>query len=194
MESLIVYFIFFLTISSIVIYKHSGKDLTYLSKKEARIRQFIKVKGVYITKISIMKHIFLLFLIFAFTSLVHSGPIFEEYKKIEADKRLHKNSPEKLKAQLEKTLLGSLKITMLKFFDYPDYEDIGSADFAYESIGEARFTYYVKYKTFLGYFIYANDPSQYFLTPIKVKFTNKPGTKLARRDTIIEEGIDQQKK
>ena len=84
-------------------------------------------------------------------------------------------------------------MAMLKFFDYPGYNEITISDFTYESIEEAKFTYYIKYKTFLGYFVYANDPGQYFLTPIEVKFISKPGTKLVRKNSIIEEGLEKKK-
>ena len=140
-----------------------------------------------------MKHISFLFFVFVLSSLTYSGPVFEEYKKVEKEKRLRKNTPAKQKAQLKKTLLISLKAAMLKFFDYPDYDEISENDFIYELVKGDTFTYYVKYKTFLGYFIYVNDPSQYFLTPIEVRFISKPGTKLVRRENIIEEGVEERK-
>ena len=140
-----------------------------------------------------MKNFFILLFISGLASAVYSGPIFEEYTQIEREKRIEKNNNIKQKNQLKKTLLSSLKLTMLKFFDYPEHEKISIADFSYETTEEAKLTYYVKYKDYLGYFVYNNDPGQYFLTPVEVKFVSKPGVKIAPRSSIIEEGLDKQK-
>ena len=140
-----------------------------------------------------MKKLFSLFLVSGLASIVHSGPISEEYKQIERDRRIEKNSQVTKKGQLQKTLLSSLKLAMLKFFDYSDYNKIKTTDFSYEAVEGDKLTYYVKYKAYLGYFVYNSDPSRYFLTPVKVKFTSKPGVEIIRRSTIIEEGSDKPK-
>jgi len=113
---------------------------------------------------------------FCIGTFAESG-IISEYKKIMQKKAEAKTSPEKLKAQLEKTLTKSLQNAMFRYHNYRDYLEIVTKDFKYEKSKEDDYTYYIKFKNYIGFFSFRNDPKQYFTYPRRQKLIILPGTK-----------------
>lgn len=111
-------------------------------------------------------------LITAFSSL-SAGPIKNEYYKVVDQKKNAKDTPEKRKAQLEETLVYAMRMAMHRLFNDPDASKITVKDFQYERSDLNPYMYYIKYKNYIGYFIFPNNPEYYLLIPAEQKFLDK---------------------
>lgn len=81
------------------------------------------------------------------------------------------------KQQLERTLTRSLRLVMLRKYQYEDYDKITSSDFEYEKSDINEYTYFVKYQDYVGYFSYSSDPQEYYTMPRDYRIYKKPQEK-----------------
>ena len=131
-------------------------------KKQEDIMCFMK----YIT-------VFCLSLFFVLTNL-YSGPIYEEFKKLE---RQHAQPDiQRAKKNLETNLLISLRRALELYYDYKPEKKLSTADIKYEAAEKEKFTYYVKYKNFIAYFTFIGDPSSKPQYPIQEKVIKRTST------------------
>jgi len=114
------------------------------------------------------------------TGMVFSGPLHQEYEKTKKEIKEKKDTPEMRKAQLETTLLINLQRTLNRYFRYSDYKKIKTTDFKYEkadyiaiSKENREYIYYIKYKSFIGKFIFPVNPETNLTYPSQEKILKK---------------------
>ena len=132
------------------------------------------------------------FALFTFFSVaLPAGPISEEYKKTEQEIAEAELDPTKQTRQLEETLLESMRAALVRFHNYLNHKDISAADITYEPAGDSakdsKYTYYIKYGEFLGYFVFPQDPKLYFVYPIQQNVIVKPGFDVPRFEVVVDD-------
>ncbi|RME93476.1 MAG: hypothetical protein D6767_00890 [Candidatus Hydrogenedentota bacterium] len=120
-----------------------------------------------------MKKVTTAILLLGLISTISAGPIKDEYYKVENTLRNLKDTPEKRKAQLERTLVYSVRMAMKRLFNDQDWNKITIKDFQYERSDLNPHMYYIKYKTYIGYFVFPNSPEYYLVLPSEQKFLDK---------------------
>ena len=144
--------------------KFAQKKSPFLLKKEiAPVRQHTRVQFLSV-----------IFIILLWSTNLFSGPIYDAYKKIEEQINKEKNGAIDKKKQLEETLLKSLKAALVKSYNYADYDGIALPEMQYEMAEGIENAYFVKYKDFLAYFSYSQDPRLYFMFPLEQKVIIDP--------------------
>lgn len=113
--------------------------------------------------------------LFVFTASVMAGPIEDEYNKTVDDLANAENTPENRKAQLEKTLNAALVRGLVRYHTAADAKDAKISD--YEKSEADPFTIFFRYKDFIGFFRYQNDPEKYFSFPVEERIIKKPQKK-----------------
>lgn len=126
-----------------------------------------------------MRKLALLALAYFVSIPVYSGPIEDEYNRTRDEIEKLKDNPQLRKEQLEKTLTRSLQRALLRYFNYPEYDKAELKEGSYERSEIDPYTYYYKYKDFVGYFTYSVDPEKYLAVPVSEKILQKPTGKAA---------------
>ncbi len=135
-------------------------------------------------RINIKSFVISFFILGLFSSSM-AGPIYEEFKKRQADIQKLRYGQSSQKRQLDYNLYISIKRALKRWFDYADSDKIKASDLTYEKSGHHELTFYVKYKEFIGYFTYHSDPSIYFVLPIQEKLILPPGVQVKRNDSLL---------
>ena len=78
-----------------------------------------------------MKYLRILLLLMILATLVHAD-LWEEYRDTLKGIEDAKDTPQKRKAQLRKTLTSNLQRALFRYFNYPDYKKIKASDFIFE--------------------------------------------------------------
>ena len=124
--------------------------------------------------ITMKKYVSLVFIFFILTIIwvpaLPAGPLQDKFKVLEEKENNANPDPALRQTQLKSTLTKSMRIGLVSYFSYAKYADVTSKDITYEMVVNDKFAYYVKYKQFIGYFIYSQDPALYYVSPFKQKF------------------------
>ncbi|MCS6983897.1 MAG: hypothetical protein NZM25_02065 [Leptospiraceae bacterium] len=113
------------------------------------------------------------------TTTLLAGPIEDEYNRTRDEIEKLRDNAQLRKEQLEKTLSRSLQRALLRYFNDPDYQKAELKEGNYERSEIDPYTYYYKYKDYVGYFTYSVDPEKYLAVPIAEKILQKPTAKAA---------------
>lgn len=115
-------------------------------------------------------------------SSLFAGPLRDEYyetrSKIEESGGL--NDKDGRKKQLEETLTRSLRLVMLRKYQYPEYDKITAGDFEYEKSEINDYTYFIKFKEYIGYFSFSSDPAEYYSMPRDYRLYEKPSASISQ--------------
>ena len=129
-----------------------------------------------------------------FSVALPAGPIADEYKQTEQEIMQAGSDPTKQTRQLKETLLESMRAALVRSYNYLNHKDISAADITYEpaegSDEYAKYTYYVKYSEFLGYFVFSQDPRLYFVYPAQQNVIVKPGFDVPRFQLVVDDWGD----
>lgn len=120
-------------------------------------------------------NMFFLLLAMGISSLA-AGPLRDEYYQVRKEVNDAENSgdQEARKTQLEETLTRSLRLVMLRRYQYSDYDKIKPGDFEYEESEINKYTYFIKFKGYVGYFSFSSDPAEYYSMPKDYRMYQKP--------------------
>ncbi len=110
-------------------------------------------------------------------SAIFAGPIEDEYNRTRDEIEKMRETPEMKKEQLQRTLNRSLQRALLRYYNLPDYDKAELAEGSYERSEVDPYTFYYKYKDYVGYFTYSVDPEKYLAVPVSEKILLKPSAK-----------------
>ncbi len=162
--------------------KFAQKKSPFLLKKEiAPVRQHTRVQFLSV-----------IFIILLWSTNLFSGPIYDAYKKIEEKIDKEKDGAIDKKKQLEETLLKSLKSALVKSYHYADYDGIALPEMQYEIAEGIENAYYVKYKDFLAYFSYSQDPRLYYMFPLEQKVIIDPKIDISKFKIKIDDWAEEE--
>ncbi len=116
-----------------------------------------------------------------------AGPIKDEFFKTVNDIEKLEETEEARKKQIQETIELSLKRALLRYYNYREFDKIKVTDSNYEQSDMDKYTYYIKYEQFIGYFSYSNDPGKYFSYPRDERILIKPEAKDEYYDKILKE-------
>lgn len=122
-----------------------------------------------------------------FAGVIFAGPIKDEFFKTVHDIEKLDSTEEARKKQLQSTIELSLKRALLRYYNYPEHSKIKVTEDNYEQSDMDKFTYYIKYEQFIGYFSYSNDPAKYFSNPRDERILIKPDKKDEYYERMLKE-------
>jgi len=111
---------------------------------------------------------------------IYSGEIRDQFINLnEKDTGEYRSSEEK-NIILEKNITSALRMMLLKYYSYCDYNNVKITNSNFERSDKNPRMFYIKYNDFLGYFVFQMDPEIYLQTPFDEKLIVQAGTKFAR--------------
>gem|GEM_PF-1417506 len=134
-----------------------------------------------------MKKITIIISFITAAGFAFAGPIKDEFFKTVNDIEKLEETEEARKKQLAETIELSLKRALLRYYNYRETDKIKITDSNYEQSDMDKYTYYIKFEQFIGYFSYANDPGKYFSYPRNERILIKPEAKDEYYDKMLKE-------
>jgi hypothetical protein len=126
-----------------------------------------------------MKNIFLT-CIFLLSGVIYAGAIKDKFLEVNDKIDKAQLSEDEKNKTLQENVSRALKMTLLQQYNLCGYEKAQIGKDGYEVSELNPSMVYVRYQTFVGYYLYASNPSFYLQYPADSRILLEPGSKIVR--------------
>ncbi len=127
-----------------------------------------------------------IFVLFSSTG-IFAGEVYEQFKETQKEIDALHSVEKKEQENLHTSLLSAFKSKLVSYYKYKDAHKMTMQEIQFEKSEDNDFTYYIKYKDFVGYFKFPNNPKENLSIPIQEKILLKPGVTFEKFRSLLKE-------